>query len=315
MWNKANTLKGNLPALDCSKSIEFSDLRYREYFEFYGFDCLRGLFDTYHFGAIEGKQGCACHYWRRQGASRTVFVLHGLFDHVGLFLPLVENLLSQNLNVIAIDLPDHGLSGFEYGTLDSFSYYSSAVASVVYSDQISIEGPLTLLGQSTGGAALFDFLSNNQGAPIIDQLILLAPLLRVRGWAGIQLGFRMLGWGLKSVPRSFQPSSHDEKFCHFLRDRDPMQPKFVSTAWVGAMLDWARRFEALPKVTVPTLYVQGSCDSTVDFTYNISRYREKINDMNLCIVEGAKHHLVGEADPWRAQVFSVINRFIAGTAS
>ncbi len=310
MWNDVTSLKGKLPLLDASSTVELSDKRYQSYFSLYGFERLAGLYEQYHFGVIEGDYSFACHWWRSPQSKRTALVVHGLFDHVGLFLPLVENLLKQGLDVIALDLPDHGLSGLEYGSLSNFGVYSDSVASLFNSEQVSIKGPVTLLGQSTGGAVLFDYLANHDQQKQIDQLVLLAPLLRAKGWLGIQLSYYLLGWCIKSVPRGFQQSSHDEAFCDFLRNEDPLQPDFVSIAWVGAMLDWAKNFDAMPEIQVPTLLVQGTKDSTVAFEYNIENYKKKIKDLNLHLVEGARHHLAGEADPWRVQVFSAINKFV-----
>lgn len=303
------SLKGRLPLLDKSHTTDLLDPRYRDYFAFYGFDQLNGLYDDYHFGAIASEIRCACHYWRLNSAKRTVLVVHGLFDHVALYLPLVKNLLEQGLNVVAIDLPDHGFSDAEYGSLDSFAYYSQSIDATVTSEQLEITSPLTLIGQSTGGAVLFDYLATYERPNDLDQLVLLAPLLRAKGWRTIGILYRILWWK-KSVRRKFRLNSHDESFCHFLRDRDPTQPKFVSVAWTGAMIRWAKQFGRLPKQNIATLYVQGTDDHTVDFDYNIAQYRNKLEPFQLCMIDGARHHLVGEADPWRAQVFSAINQFV-----
>lgn len=311
MWRNYQSLKGKLPLFDSGQCVSYSEASYREYFSFYGFDRLSGLHQRYHFGLIDSEIPFACHWWRQRESRRTVVVVHGLFDHVGLYLPLIEDLLKQGMDVLAIDLPDHGLSSAEYGSLKSFLPYSQAVSTLLCSPQVPLATPITLIGQSTGGAVLFDYLNTYSANKYIDQLILLAPLLRVPGWLGVKLSYALLHRWVKRVPRSYQSSSHDEKFCDFLRDSDPMQSDFVSVAWVGAMLAWEKRFDQFRGISLPTLLIQGSADTTVAFEHNIPRYKAKITDLQFRMVDGARHHLVGESDPWRSEVFTHIRAFIA----
>ena len=315
MWKNISALKGKLPAFDASVTTAIDNQDFKEYFDHYGFQRLEGRYQSYHFGSVQGELNCACHYLHKAPTLRIALVVHGLFDHVGLFLPLIVNLLEQNMNVVAIDLPDHGLSGLEYGEVSSFSEYSACVESVFEVLAPSLSGQLTLIGQSTGAAVLFDYLANRKAHPNIDQLVMLAPLLRARAWRGIRIAHFLFHRFIRSVPRSFQESSHDENFCKFMRDDDPMQPDIVSVDWVGAMLDWAKRFDSFESLDIDALLVQGSGDMTVDFRHNIRCYQEKLPNLRVSMIDGAKHHLVGEAEHWRNQVFRIVNEFITEAAS
>jgi len=281
----------------------------------YHFDQLLGHYDEYRVGVIESQHAFVCHHWRRSDAKRSALVVHGLFDHVGLFLPLVKYLLTQSYNVISVELPDHGLSPQKYGSLANFKQYSQAIADLFNSPQITISTPVSALGQSTGGAVLFDYLSSNAGTSKVDQLVLLAPLLRVRSWRLIRISYFLLHLFLKKVPRGFAENSHDPRFSEFLEHHDPLQPKFVSVDWVGAMLDWERAFHLLAPVETPTLLIQGTDDNTVAHDFNVPMYAEKLPNLRVEMVEGAFHHLVGEADPWRFQVFDLVGQFLAKAES
>ena len=49
----------------------------------------------------------------------TVFLVHGYFDHAGLYGHLIKHCLQQGLAVIIFDLPGHGLSSGEKARIES----------------------------------------------------------------------------------------------------------------------------------------------------------------------------------------------------
>ena len=70
-------------------------------------------------------------YFVPQQVEGVAFVLHGYFDHVGLFAHVIEPLLARDLAVVCFDQIGHGLSGGARHTIDSFDTYIRATA-VVY---------------------------------------------------------------------------------------------------------------------------------------------------------------------------------------
>ena len=58
--------------------------------------------------------------------------------------------------------------------------------------------------------------------------------------------------------------------------------------------------------------IQGGGDTTVDWRYNLKIIREKFPAGQLFRVHAAMHHLVGEADAIRGQVFQAIDRYLEG---
>jgi len=300
-------LKGKLPAIR-RFSIEEIEAKgpFFEYFSLFGFKSACEVSNAYRFGALSEADQIACHEWRVEDARATVVICHGLFDHAGLFLKLVHFLLKQRVNVLLLDLPEHGLSEGRYGSLDSFEYYSDALSRALSSDEFQLEGPLYGIGQSTGCAVLTDYCLRNLAGPTFDRLVYLAPLLRPRAWGLIRVLYALLGRILKTVPRGPSNCSHDLEFCKLLDERDPLQPKYVGVPWVAAMLKWERAFNAFPVSDIPLAIVQGTADTTVQFKHNIPRYKTKFSDLSVHYIEGAMHHLAGEADHWRDQAFAHI---------
>ena len=98
----------------------------------------------------------AVHHWRQPGARANLLLLHGYFDHTGLFGKLIEWGLSRHCNVLIFDLPGHGLSSGEPAVIDDFGDYSRAIDDVLGAVNLP-PLPLWVMAQSTGGAALVDY--------------------------------------------------------------------------------------------------------------------------------------------------------------
>lgn len=289
------------------------------YLEYYGFlYTLKGLAVEYYCGyrIPEGNAAkfgrIATHYWRLNEAKGTVFVVHGLFDHVGLYQPAVRFLLDQGYSVVAIDLPGHGLSDGEPTVIESFDAYAAVVAECVRYFKPRMQGQAFGFGQSTGCAILLNhcFLAAARGGKPYEGLMLLAPLVRAARWPLVNLAYRMFSPFMRSVSRSFVANSHDETFNHFLATGDILQAKSLSVKWVAAMRQWAQRFEQQKTLDVPTLIVQGTGDSVVDWRYNVPAIKAKVNSVEHIEIKRAKHHLVNESPKLRRPLVAAVQAFL-----
>ncbi|HEY7771831.1 MAG TPA: alpha/beta hydrolase [Marinagarivorans sp.] len=292
------------------------------YLEFYGFlYTLKGLSVEYYCGyrKPEGKRAgrwgrIATHYWRLNEARGTVFVVHGLFDHVGLYQPAVRYLLDQGYSVVAIDLPGHGLSDGEATVIDSFDNYADVLAECVNYFASRIQGPAYALGQSTGGAVVLNhcFRAAKRGKPCpYKGIILLAPLVRSARWRWVNMAFRVFSPIIRSVTRNFVTNSHNESFNHFLANSDILQSRRLSVRWIAAMRKWALNFERHPELDVPTLLVQGTGDRVVDWRYNVKAICAKLKNVERTDIEGAMHHLVNESPEYRRPLVRAVGTFLA----
>lgn len=286
-----------------------------EYWQLYGFDRLQAAHSPqYFFGRHEHKdQRLVLHYWRPASPAGTVLVVHGLFDHVGIYLKLIDFLLANNYAVIAFDLPGHGLSSGEPAAIDDFTLYAESLGVCLNAMQAKWVGPLYALGQSTGGAALAAYLLDDafcsEQRASVQKVVLLAPLIYPVHWLWVRMSYLLASRFIKRVTRSFNVSSHDSEFNNFLEHADPLQARYVSVAWVGAMIKWVDCFAELSECTLPTLIVQGSNDKTVDAKRNIPLYQKKFTSSRLLNIDGAAHHLVNESLQYRVLVCDPIKNF------
>jgi alpha-beta hydrolase superfamily lysophospholipase len=278
------------------------------YQRFYGLDLpvKRGLGRF----AVDGFEVVGQVWWPEQPVA-TLFLLHGFYDHMGLYRHVIEWALQRQWVVIACDLPGHGLSSGERASIDDFAVYQ-AVLQGLFDEARSLDlpQPWHLCGQSTGGAIVIDHLLN-QGtqSPAQGQVILLSPLVRPRAWGWSKLSYYMLRPFVKGIARRFSENSTDPDFLPFLQ-RDPLQPLRLPTAWVGALAQWIKRIELAPRSSRQPLIVQGQADMTVDWQHNLQVIRQKFQQPQVLMLPEARHHLANEAACIRQEYFAFLNQHL-----
>jgi alpha-beta hydrolase superfamily lysophospholipase len=256
-----------------------------------------------------GGYDIAVQRWMTGPAVGTAILVHGYYDHVGLYKNLIDFCLRQNLNVVAFDLPGHGLSGGEQAVIANFQDYDAVFSEMVEKVQASMPEPLFAFGQSTGGAILINFLLKRgftaEECPFAD-VILLAPLVRPMGWRKGMILQPVVSLFLKQMKRKHGDSSSDADFLDFVRSQDPLQSLFLSVEWVGALIKWMRFIEAQPATDVPMFVVQGDEDGTVDWRHNMKVLEEKFPQRELFVLEEGRHHLVNESLAKRSDMYQHI---------
>lgn len=276
----------------------------REYLQFYQLDLADqypGL--RYQLAAIpSGAYRLCLHVWQPAAADNTLLLVHGYLDHAGLYGHLVRYGLDNVFNVVAFDLPGHGLSSGEQVVIDNFSDYSQAISDVVKACS-HLPGDWRVMAQSMGGAALFDYLLTRGPAPF-QSAVLLAPLIRPRGWWWIKPTQRVLGKFLQHVGRGFADNSNDAEFLGFVRN-DPLQSGQLSLRWIGALRRWLDALPVAGTVPLPMLVIQGDADKTVDWRYNVKRIEQLFAGVEVRILAGGRHHLANESADLRAQIFQL----------
>lgn len=238
----------------------------------------------------------AVQYWRPPQARGSLVLLHGYYDHMGLFGHLVDWALGLGLAVLACDLPGHGLSSGAAASIGDFAEYQAVLGGLLgQAEALDLPPPWHLCGQSTGGAILLDYLLTGAPRPELGRTLLLAPLVRPRAWGWSKLSYRLLRPFVSAIPRTFTDNSTDAAFLAFLRERDPLQPRILPTAWVGALARWIPRIEAAPPSGRGLLVIQGDADETVDWRHNLRVLKEKFADVDCLLLGGARHHLANES--------------------
>ena len=238
-----------------------------------------------------------------------VFLLHGYYDHLGLYSHLIAHCLAQGYAVLGFDLPGHGLSSGDEASINSFREYVAAVEACCNYVEAQIEKPWIAIGQSTGGAIIMDFLLEGR-ADLFDKHILFCPLLYTRNWQSSRLLFFVTRWFVSSIKRTFAKNSHDKKFLNFIRHQDPLQSQKLPVPWVAAMNDYHHRFNAAGQNNTLIEIVQGTGDTTVDWQRNMELIQEKFPQSNTLLIPDARHHLVNESQEYRGQAFARITEVL-----
>ncbi|ROM47737.1 alpha/beta hydrolase [Pseudomonas poae] len=255
---------------------------------------------------VEGFQVVAQVWWPVQPVA-TMFMFHGFYDHMGLYRHVVDWALDRGFVVIACDLPGHGLSSGARASIDDFAVYQAVVQALFAQAQaLQLPQPWHLFGQSTGGAVVVDHLLNHGlDSPAQGQTFLLSPLVRPRAWGWSQVSYYLLRPFVKGIARRFSENTNDPDFKPFL-EADPLQPRQLPTAWVGALARWIKRIEAAPRSPRRPLIVQGEEDMTVDWRHNLQVLQGKFDRPEVLMLPRGRHHLANEIPEIRRQYFSFL---------
>ena len=157
-WSKHGVV-AELSAMDWSFRYPAAGAQWQQYCDFYAL----GLAEegcSGHFAGLMDSAGyqVVVQAWQKEDARGTAVLVHGYYDHTGLYSSLIRFCLQQDWNVVAFDLPGHGLSSGEQASIGSFQEYDEVFSHVLQRVQQSLPGPLYAFGQSTGGAILINYL-------------------------------------------------------------------------------------------------------------------------------------------------------------
>ncbi len=246
--------------------------------------------------------------WLPPEPQATLILLHGYYDHMGLYRHVIDWALGLNLAVLAFDLPGHGLSSGARASIDDFAQYQHALQQLfAEAARLDLPQPWHLCGQSTGGAIILDHLLSAPTRPETGTTLLLAPLVRPRTWGLSRLSYHLLSPFKSEIPRRFSANSTDPQFLDFVQHHDPLQPRILPTAWVGALARWIPRTERAPRSPQRPLVVQGEDDMTVDWRYNLGVLQDKFDRPEILRIPGARHHLANEREDIRSHYFAFLS--------
>lgn len=284
-----------------------------DYARYYGLDRVasRDAGVQHAMGDIEiAGYRVALQSWRHPAARGTVLLLHGYYDHVGIFDHVIECVLATGHDLLAFDLPGHGLSSGAPASISDFGEYQVILRALLEGmGTAGMAQPWYALAQSTGGAILMDYLLGHRSPPFAGAAVL-APLVRPVHWRTNSVVHALLSPFVDYIERKFATNSHDEQFLQFLRAEDPLQPRRLSVRWVGALKRWIPQLEARAAVDFPLVVVQGDEDGTVDWRHNLAVIREKFPAATMHMVAHGRHQLVNESPEYREPAFAPIRNML-----
>ena len=302
-------LSGSIDRFSLANSIVANSLA-EEYFKFYGLDFADQPGLKHHFGSFKADlYELVLHVFEPENPRGTVFLLHGYYDHVGMYRHLIRYFLQRGYVVVAYDHPGHGLSTGERASIDSFAQYQTAFTACIELLDNNTPAPHYLAAQSMGGAIAMTHLLSHPNT-LFRKTVLFAPLVHPAGW---KLGRWMHAVGryvIQQQKRVFVTNSHDEEFLRFLREDDVLQSDRLPMLWVTALKEWIIQFHELPVSSQVFLIIQGTDDNTVDWHYNLGVVAQKFPNSRVRYIPEARHQLVNESEPLRNEMFGEIDRFI-----
>lgn len=308
-------LRNELEVFDPSRAT-LCDLRLKEYYRHYQFNRLPNDIDYSAGFHWLGDTQLFLQYFNRKHAKGTVVLVHGYTDHSGLYRRIIQHLVENHWNVFTYDLAGHGLSSGEPLAIRDFNDYVLQLQQLLNHYRPCFIGPLVMIGQSMGASIVLSFLAasskQQKQAWSIRANVMLAPMIRPADYKWMNRLYPFFYWWLGRLKRRFSESSHDRLFLDFRSQLDPLQHRFISINWIGAMLKWVKSIEKMNPLDDGMLIVQGTGDQTVNWQHNMRQLERLYPEAQWQIVEGARHHLVNESAMYRKQVFNSVDEYLCG---
>jgi alpha-beta hydrolase superfamily lysophospholipase len=120
------------------------------------------------------------HEWPVPEPRGTVVVVHGLGEHIGRYVHVVQRLNAQGFSAVGHDQRGHGASEGPRGALGHADDFLVDLALVIDTARSRRPGPLVLLGHSLGGLIASRFVLGAPGAAWpreVDALVMSSPAL------------------------------------------------------------------------------------------------------------------------------------------
>lgn len=250
----------------------------------------------------------AGHIFERADYKGTVFLLHGFLCHCGLLKTIIEWLTDNGFAVACLDLPGHGLSSGQRAGIEDFSQYSDSLHDFINEVKLKVSGPYHIIGHSTGGAAVIDYLLTG-GEDIFGTVILAAPLVRSVFYHASKIAFGLDIPFMQDIPRVYRHNIADKDFLQFVR-QEPLRIKVVALSWFKAFYKWSDAISSARPRDRAVKIIQGKSDTTVAWRFNIKFLESKFSDVEVSLIKHCGHEMFNEAVDIREKVFSQICSFL-----
>jgi len=266
-------------------------------------------------GFFDGIRGAKTYHqcWLPKEEPKAVlFVVHGLAEHSGRYLHIVNYFVPLGYAVYTLDHFGHGRSEGTRNFVEQFEDYTGPLKTffdTVRESQPNI--PIFLVGHSMGGLIgaryLMDHQSDFAGA------ILSGPAIRIPNHPSEFLiaiinivSILLPKFGVRQLESDVDCSDPSVTAA---RAVDPLSYQGKVTARLGAEINRASLYvqEKAQQITLPLLFVQGGADATVDPAGTQLLYDTVgSNDKTFKVYEGYYHEVFNEPEPRRNLVFNDI---------
>jgi acylglycerol lipase len=255
--------------------------------------------------------------WIVDKPKGVLIISHGLGDHSGRYMNLIETLAGKNISIYALDHRGHGRSGGKRGHVDSFMKYIIDLKQLM-DDIVSKENkniPIILLGHSMGGLIAAKYALTYPGD--LNGMILSAPSLipavkvpKIK----ILLG-RILSKiaPTKTLNNELDPAdiSTDLDVVKAYRE-DPLVHDRVSARWYTEFINTAADcLKRASEIRMPLLLVHGTGDKMVSVESSKQIYdKSESTDKQIHFFNGLFHETMNEKFEGRKKVLKLISDWI-----
>ena len=266
----------------------------------------------------------------------SVLVVPGWSEFSEKYCEVAGDLHARGLDVLVCDPRGQGYSQRldgedKRGHIDDFRVFVRDLKVCYAHAKRVMDGPYFVLAHSMGGLIALEWLAEGQGRDLAGAALsapftnLYASPLRALAVKSVLGAGRLFGWGERPIPGVKEHSwafegnvlTQDAQRHERFRQLQLAAPEAVAGLprydWLSAALaaqDRLRRPGALSNVAVPVLLVSATRDETVDHTDHERLAREHPETIRLVSVEGARHELLMEADPWRARFWDAFDQYM-----
>jgi lysophospholipase len=275
--------------------------------------------------------------WTAAGTPRgSVVLIHGRGEFIEKYaMEVAGELRGRGFAVYAVDIRGQGLStrmlpDHDKGHIDDFGTYVADLAALM--DAVvapEAPHPRLLLSHSTGGNIALRYLVAAGNSRHFAAAVFSSPMtgLPKGGWVRLAAGAIGLipgadNWYAPSTgpydaakhPFATNDVTHDERRYDFTRDWFAADPRLTlggpTIGWLKAAF---RSFDvlnapgALERIAMPTLIVSGTDDTVVDTATHAAAVA-RIPGAEHAVIDGARHELLMETDPRRAQFWAAFDK-------
>ncbi|MBY4946512.1 lysophospholipase [Cupriavidus respiraculi] len=245
----------------------------------------------------------------------TLLLVHGMGEHSGRYVHVVQRLLALGLRVRAYDQRGHGASGGPRMVAERPDVFVDDLAEIYDATVQSWRELPFVLGHSLGGLVVARFATARVRP--VRGVVLSSPALALRMSAAMHALHRTL---LALAPRLRVPQpidarllSHDATEVARYRS-DPLVQKTCTAGLIESILTGMARAHAdAPLLEAPTLLLVAGADRVVDPSGSRRFCDNAPADLHECVwFDHAYHEVFHEAEPLRSEVFAALERWLRG---
>jgi acylglycerol lipase len=254
-----------------------------------------------------------------------VLLLHGYLEHSKRYKEFAEYLNLQSISATVFDLRGHGSSGGDRAYLDDWEKYHSDLEAVRSTLLPSDKLPTFLLGHSTGGLIILDYIlrrTSTDDALVGIKVILISPYTEPSEKLNPLKKFaaRLFGAILPNLPIPAGLTAEELTSCPQKQQEHKEDRQILAIAragWAAECMNAQERVQKLVEtvpINIPLLFIYGDEDPVACPKIN-EKVAQKLQSMDKTILrrKGEKHELLNEIK--RKELFEVISKWILKKAS